>query len=142
MLSKRLFRGPKFTGLFFTALFSAAAFNSTAAEVTAGAVQDWGSGFNASYTITIEGTDTLNGILSNWQIDVQKPESVNITNAWASGYNGGLDTFSSGSTFTISNENQGFRPDLFSGSQFNINVQGSKPSGFRLSISQSYCSPV
>ena len=141
-MRRRLSKGPKFFGLFFTALFSAASFNSTAAEVTAGAVQDWGSGFIASYTITVEDTDTLSGILSNWQIDVQQPESVDISRAWAGGYNGGLDTFSSGSTFTISNENQGFRPDLFSGSQFNINVQGSKPSGFRLSISQSYCSPV
>ena len=128
-LSTRLSSGPKFIGLFLTALFSAVSFNSTAAVVTAGAVQDWGSGFQASYTITIEDTDTLNGILSNWQIEVQQPESVDITSAWASGYNGGLDTFSSGSTFTISNENQGFRPDLFAGSQFNITVQGSKPSG-------------
>ena len=128
-LSTRLSSGPKFIGLFLTALFSAVAFNSTAAEVTAGAVQDWGSGFIASYTITIEDTDTLNGILSNWQIEVQQPESVDIASAWASGYSGGLDTFSSGSTFTISNDNQGFRPDLFAGSQFNINVLGSKPSG-------------
>ena len=131
-MRRRLSKGPKFFGLFFTALFSAASFNSTAAEVTAGAVQDWGSGFIASYTITVEDTDTLSGILSNWQIDVQQPESVDISRAWAGGYNGGLDTFSSGSTFTISNENQGFKPDLFAGSQFTINVLGSKPSGLSL----------
>ena len=132
MLRNKIFNGSRFAGAIVTALLSAVSFNSTAAEITAGAVQDWGSGFQASYTVTIEESDTLNGILSAWLIEVQQPESINITNGWTSGYNGGIDTFSSGSTFSISNANQAFRPDLIAGSRFNFTVQGSKPSGISI----------
>jgi len=108
---------------------------TVAAQLSLNSIQDWGGSFQASYTVTIEDEDTLNGILSSWNIEIQQPDPAAINSGWVSGYNGGVSASTANGIYTITNSDQGYQAELSAGSQLNILVQGSKPANTVLDAS-------
>jgi len=87
-------------------------------------VNDWGSGFIATYSHTITTEDTSSGSLRNWQFDIDHSGNANILNAWMSEYSGSIDAGYDGDIYQISNQQAGFSPTLDVGSTITFNLQG------------------
>jgi len=87
-------------------------------------LNDWGTGFNASYRYEIQPEDTIAGVLSKWRIEVNHEDSVAINNAWMNGYNGTVGTTNSSDDTFIISTTDGFRPTLNTGDILNFTIQG------------------
>ena len=94
------------------------------------ALNSYGSGFIATFEYEVQESDTLGGVLREWEVDVVTTGSFSISNAWiSSGYNAGIQLISGAELFTFTNQGQGFIRELVAGDVITFNVQGTG-SGF------------
>ncbi|MCK5923708.1 MAG: hypothetical protein KAG66_22430, partial [Methylococcales bacterium] len=91
--------------------------------------EQWGGGFIATYSFTLDMDDVTDGIPTIWRIDTGYSGPGNIVNAWMSGYGGGVHSglISPTGEFAISNELVDFKPVLVAGDllTFSVQVNGS-----------------
>ena len=94
------------------------------------ALNSYGTGFIATFEYEVQESDTLGGVLREWQVDVVTTGSFSISNAWISGgYNSSIQLTSSADQFTFTNQGQGYIQELVAGDVITFNVQGTG-SGF------------
>lgn len=84
----------------------------------------WGSGFNATFEYEITESDTAGGSVREWRVDVGTTGSVQITNAWMSGYNAGITSSVGPDFYTITNQGQSYVQELGVGDVLTFTVQG------------------
>ncbi len=84
-------------------------------------VNDWGSGFNASFECELPGS----GPITDFLIDFNYSGSANLTNSWMQGYNGGITFGSLASDGGYAIEPSGYVPPLNGGDVLSFTVQGS-----------------
>jgi len=91
----------------------------------AGALQSWGTGFNATFEYEITDADTSGGTVREWRVEVATAAGVQISSAWInSGYNASAQTSSEAGLFVISNEGQSYIPELSAGDVLRFSIQG------------------
>ena len=94
-------------------------------------VNDWGSGFNATFSYTIDEEDVVDDLVRDWRIEIDYSGSGSIGNPYMSGYSGSILSGNIGPNdgFAITNEGVGYRPELDQGFALTFTIQG-QGSGF------------
>ena len=113
-------------------LLSSSAFAQLSNGFNVSNVNDWGSGFNATFSYQLSQSDAPGGALAAWRIDVRHTGAAQLTSAWMTGYNGSISSgYVDGSSvdFAITNSTAGFQPTLNVGSELIFTIQG-QGSGF------------
>lgn len=106
--------------VFLLVVFGGVEAQSEFSEVS---VNDWGSGFQATYEYVVKAEQA--GATVPWRIEITNTGEAALNSAWMSGYNGGINFLSeSGDLSVITNENVGYKPDLLAGSTLRFTVQG------------------
>lgn len=103
----------------------------SSSNFSVGNVNDWGSGFNASFQYTISAEDAPLGTLDTWQIEINNLGTAQINNSSMSGFNGSVSAgpFGPNGEYVITNESAGYKPLLASGDPLNFTISG-QGSGF------------
>ncbi len=117
--------------LFLLCLSQATFAQSVGDDIDIVNVNDWGSGFNATFSYTISADDVLDDLVRDWRIEIDYSGSGSIGNAYMSGYSGNISSGNIGPNdgFTITNEDVGYRPELDQGFALTFTIQG-QGSGF------------
>lgn len=91
----------------------------------AGALNSWGTGFNATFEYEITEADTAGGTLREWRVEIESSADMVITTAWInSGYNASTQTSTDSDLYVISNEGEGYIDELSAGDILRFSVQG------------------
>ena len=88
-------------------------------------VNDWGSGFNATFECVLPGS----GPVSDYLIEFNYTGSGTLTNSWMQGYGGGISFGNLAPDGGYAIEPSGFVPPLNGGDVLRFTIQGSG-SGF------------
>lgn len=89
----------------------------TGVSCSVGDINDWGSGFTASFTVTNNGSSPISG----WSVDLRFGNSITLVNSWNATVSG------SGSSYTVSNAN--YNADVGPGQSASFGMQGSGSPG-------------
>ena len=75
-------------------------------------VNDWGSGFIATFEYLIQPEDTPEGRLTDWAIQIGYTGDAQFNSSWMSGYNGGVNSGYNGPNgeYEITNVGAGYQP--------------------------------
>jgi len=93
-------------------------------DVTVSSVNDWGSGFIATFVYNITADDTINGGLTAWRIEVDYTGNGQIINSWMTGYGGSIINGDDNGQYRLTNEGVGFQPTLAAGDTLTFSLQG------------------
>jgi len=89
------------------------------------ALNNFGSGFNATFDYVIRESDTLGGSVREWRVEISSSDSVEINNAWiSSGYNAGVSLQGGEGSYTFTNEGKSYIDELQAGDVIAFSVQG------------------
>jgi len=89
------------------------------------ALNNYGSGFNATFDYVIRESDTLGGSVREWRVEISSSDSVEINNAWiSSGYNAGVSLQGGEGSYTFTNEGKSYIDELQAGDVIAFSVQG------------------
>jgi len=89
-------------------------------------INDWGSGFNATFSYEITADDVALDKVRDWRINIGYVGDAQLGNAYMTGYSGSVFTgnIGPGGIFAITNEDVGYRPELDAGYRLIFTVQG------------------
>ena len=98
----------------------AEATESVSGNATLATVNDWGSGFQATFECVLPGS----GPVSDYLIDFNYTGSATLTNSWMQGYGGGISAGNIAPDGGYGIEPSGYVPPLNGGDALSFVVQG------------------